>query len=77
MPLDPGHRTVDPPRVGAAYIWLIVVATFGVYMAFITPIAISLAIRVAQLSPGHEEYLGYITGAGALAACEENQTGCG
>ena len=43
-----------------------VLAQFGVFMAFITPIAISLAIRVEELAPGHEEYLGYITGAGAL-----------
>ncbi|MFJ8048292.1 MFS transporter [Streptomyces luteogriseus] len=43
-------------------------AIFGVYVAFVTPIAISLAVRVEQLAPGHEEYLGYITGAGGLAA---------
>ncbi|SNS68906.1 hypothetical protein SAMN05216276_10146 [Streptosporangium subroseum] len=36
-------------------------------MAFVTPIAISLAIRVTQLAPGHEEYLGYIIAA-VLAA---------
>ncbi|AWS44778.1 MFS transporter [Streptosporangium sp. 'caverna'] len=58
----------DPPEVGASYIWLMVLAVFGVFMAFVTPIAISLAIRVAQLAPGHEEYLGYIIGAGGLAA---------
>ncbi|QFG27045.1 MFS transporter [Actinomadura sp. WMMB 499] len=45
-----------------------VLAVFGVFMAFVTPIAISLAIRVEQLAPGHEEYLGYITGAGGIAA---------
>src|SRR3954467_8440111 len=54
-------------RVGRRYIWLMVLAQFGVWVAFITPIAISLAVRVGQLAPGHEEYLGYITGAGALA----------
>ena len=54
------------PKVGARYIWLMVLAQFGVFLAFITPIAISLAIRVQDLAPGHEEYLGYITGAGAL-----------
>jgi MFS family permease len=53
-------------KVDATYIWLIVTAQFGVFVAFITPIAISLAIRVGQLAPGREEYLGYITGAGAL-----------
>jgi len=55
------------PKVNATYIWLMVLAQFGVFVAFITPIAISLSIRVSQLAPAHEEYLGYITGAGAFA----------
>jgi MFS family permease len=54
------------PKVGSRYIWLMVLAQFGVFMAFITPIAISLAIRIQELAPANEEYLGYITGAGAL-----------
>jgi len=57
----------EQQKVGARYIWLMVLAQFGVFMAFITPLAISLAIRVQDLAPGREEYLGYITGAGALA----------
>lgn len=56
----------DLPKVGARYIWFMVLAQFGVFMAFITPLAISLTIRVNALSPGHPEYLGFITGAGAL-----------
>ncbi|MFC3996758.1 MFS transporter [Nocardiopsis sediminis] len=60
-----GAAVEDPPPVGPRYIWLMVLAQFGVFVAFITPIAISLAIRVEQLAPGNEEYLGYITGAGA------------
>ena len=56
------------PDVGPRYIWLQVLAQFGVFVAFITPLGISLAIRVGQLAPGHDEYLGYITGAGAFAA---------
>jgi MFS family permease len=55
------------PKVGPKYIWFMVLAQFGVFVAFITPLAISLAIRVQELAPEHEEYLGYITGAGALA----------
>ena len=42
-----------------------VLAQFGVFMAFITPIAISLAVRLGELAPNNQEYLGYITGAGA------------
>ncbi|XVQ15494.1 MFS transporter [Spirillospora sp. CA-255316] len=70
----PGHvgagttKDGDPPEVGASYIWLLILAVFGVFLAFVTPIAISLAIKVEQLAPGHEEYLGYITGAGGIAA---------
>jgi MFS family permease len=54
--------------IGAKYIWFIVLAQFGVFVAFITPLAISLSIRLAELAPNNQEYLGYITGAGALAA---------
>ncbi|MFE1396991.1 MFS transporter [Nocardiopsis dassonvillei] len=54
-------------EVGPRYIWLMVLAQFGVFVAFITPLAISLSIRVSQLAPENEEYLGYITGTGALA----------
>lgn len=54
------------PKVSSRYIWLMVLAQFGVFIAFITPLAISLAIRVNTLAPGHPEYLGFIVGAGAL-----------
>lgn len=56
----------DLPKVNARYIWFMVLAQFGVFMAFITPLAISLSIKLNALEPGREEYLGYITGAGAL-----------
>ncbi|MET0715563.1 MAG: MFS transporter [Mycetocola sp.] len=61
-----GTSTTEPPKVGSRYIWFMVLAQFGVFMAFITPLAISLTIRVNTLAPGHPEYLGFITGAGAL-----------
>lgn len=69
--LGQGEAPLDtaPPalkEVGALYIWLQVLGQFGVFIAFITPIAISLSIRLAELAPGHEEYLGFITGSGAL-----------
>ncbi len=57
---------VTSPVTGK-WIWLMVVAQFGVFVAFITPIAISLSIRLQAIAPGHDEYLGYITGAGAIA----------
>jgi MFS family permease len=54
------------PRVSARYIWLQVLGQGAVFIAFITPIAISLAVRLGELAPGHQEYLGFITGAGAF-----------
>ncbi|MGW0246225.1 MFS transporter [Nocardia goodfellowii] len=59
---------VEPPEMSRTYVWLMVFAIFGVFMAFVTPIAISMAIRVDELAPDHEEYLGYITGLGGIAA---------
>lgn len=56
----------EEQKVSSRYIWLQVLGQFGVFVAFITPIAISLSIRLAELAPGREEYLGYITGSGAL-----------
>jgi MFS family permease len=72
-PVDPdvlvAEATLPPDDlapVNARYIWFMVLAQFGVFMAFITPIAISLAVRLGELAPDNQEYLGYITGAGAL-----------
>jgi MFS family permease len=58
----------DLPRVSGRWILLLVLAVFGAYIAFVTPIAISLAIRVKDLAPNNEEYLGFILGAGSVAA---------
>ncbi|MER6007862.1 MFS transporter [Nonomuraea angiospora] len=55
----------DLPKVSARYIWFILLALFGTYVAFVTPIGISLAIRVKELAPDNEEYLGYVIGAAA------------
>lgn len=68
-----GLATAEPTepvlkKVPASYIWFQVLAQFGVFVAFITPLGISLSIRLAGLAPGHEEYLGYITGTGSLFA---------
>lgn len=55
------------PKVRSSYIWFLLLGMFGGQMALVTPTAISLAIRLSQLAPGREEYLGYIAGAGAAA----------
>ena len=68
--LEEGARTVTglirPTRASNSYIWLLVLAQFGIFVAFITPLAISLAVRLSMLAPGNEEYLGYITGSGSV-----------
>ncbi|MEV4668554.1 MFS transporter [Microbacterium sp. LWO12-1.2] len=63
---DAAQVPPELPKVNSRYIWFMVLAQFGVFMAFITPLAISLTIRVNTLAPGHPEYLGLIVGAGAL-----------
>ncbi|MDX6742230.1 MFS transporter [Actinocorallia sp. A-T 12471] len=55
-------------RAGFGFVGPLVLAQFGVYLAFVTPLAISLSIRIAQLAPGKVEYLGYVTGGGALVS---------
>ncbi|WP_235281698.1 MFS transporter [Microbacterium azadirachtae] len=57
---------IRPARASSSYIWLLILAQFGIFVAFITPLAISLAVRLAVLAPANEEYLGYITGSGSV-----------
>lgn len=66
--LDAEPPTDDLPSVGGKFIWFLVLAVLGVYVAFVTPIAMSLAIAVQDLAPGREEFLGYIIGAGSVVA---------
>ncbi|KQQ94219.1 MFS transporter [Leifsonia sp. Leaf325] len=58
----------DRPKVSATFITLLALGLFGTYLAFVTPIAISLAIRVNALAPDNAEYLGIVLGFGSLAA---------
>jgi MFS family permease len=58
----------DLPKVSARYIWFLLLALFGTYVAFVTPIALSLAIRVKELAPANEEYLGYVIGVAAAVS---------
>ncbi|MDT0328561.1 MFS transporter [Nocardiopsis lambiniae] len=64
-PLVAGTPGDDLPEVGPRYIWFLLIALFGTYVALVTPIAISLAIRVKELAPANEEYLGYVIGTAA------------
>ena len=55
-------------RVGAKYIWFLILANLGGFVALVAPIGISLALRVQELAPQHVELLGYVVGAGAAVA---------
>jgi MFS family permease len=58
----------DRPKVSKGFITMLGVGFFASYVAFVTPVAISLAIQVKALAPNNEEYLGLILGLGSLAA---------
>lgn len=63
-----GPDLVAPPlkRVSASYLFWITVANFGAGMAMMVPLSYSLAVRISELEPGHEEVLGYVTGSAQL-----------
>jgi len=63
-----GADTPGLPKAKAGWIAALVVGVFGAYIAFVTPIAISLALRVNALAPDNSEYLGIILSVGALAS---------
>ncbi|WP_284984482.1 MFS transporter [Arthrobacter sp. efr-133-TYG-118] len=65
VPVETTSAPTVRSRVSGLYVWMIVIATFGGFVALVAPIAISLAIRVQALEPAHEEYLGFIVGIGA------------
>ncbi|TMR94140.1 MFS transporter [Nonomuraea basaltis] len=52
----------DLPSASASYIFWMMAANFGISMAFVVPLSFSLAVRIDELAPGHEEVLGYVTG---------------
>ncbi|MFF2485087.1 MFS transporter [Microbacterium sp. NPDC058062] len=55
-------------RVGAGYIWLLILATLGAYVAMVAPIGISLSLKVQQLAPANVEVLGYVIGLAAVVS---------
>lgn len=59
-------------RVSARYIWFLILATFGTFVALVAPIGISLSLRVQELAPQNTELLGYVVGAGATVGAIAN-----
>ena len=54
----------DEPQapVSRSYIFWLMLASFGASIAMMVPLSYGIAVRIAELDPGHEEVLGYITG---------------
>ncbi|WP_345800122.1 MFS transporter [Microbacterium sp. AZCO] len=63
-PVTTNLPTTDGPtkKVSKSFILWLFFLNFGASMAFIVPMSYSLALRIQELAPGHEEYLGYATG---------------
>lgn len=55
----------DRPRVPTSYITFLLLALFGANLAFVTPIALSLAIQIQALAPDNVESLGLVLGIAA------------
>jgi MFS family permease len=66
----PAHRPTESGRRVPRYLVTgYVLATFGLNMALLTPIASTLALKIAEVAPGQKETaLGLITGLGAIVA---------
>ncbi|KUN57980.1 MFS transporter [Streptomyces canus] len=60
----PAPEIEAPPmrRVGRGYLLWLMIASFGGSLALMVPLSYSLAVRIDDLAPGHEEQLGYVTG---------------
>lgn len=75
LPFLPDPQTTPPYTatssqrpVSRMTVALLVTATFGGSMAMIVPMAFTLALRLNQLAPGREEFLGYMLGIGSLCS---------
>jgi len=64
-PAEPATPEIQAPplqTVGRGYLLWLMLASFGGSLALMVPLSYSLAVRIDDLSPGHEERLGYVTG---------------
>ncbi|MEU1183266.1 MFS transporter [Streptomyces sp. NPDC005820] len=66
----PATPEIEAPalqRVGRDYLAWLMIASFGGALALMVPLSYSLAVRISDLAPGHEERLGYVTGSAQFA----------
>ncbi|MEU0449257.1 MFS transporter [Streptomyces tendae] len=65
--------TPVPGRLSTPVLLAYALATLGMWMAMLTPVILTLAVRVEQLDPGHKEArLSLILGAGAVVGLVSN-----
>lgn len=71
---EDGHlRITSTPDVSIWFIARYSMAVVGLFLGLLTPVTITLALRVAELNPGDKSAtLGWIMGGGALAAMLSN-----
>lgn len=67
-PLAQHRHSGEPAPVHGGWVARLLLAQFGVFLAQITVMAFTLSVRIQQLAPGHQEYLGYVLGVGSLTA---------
>lgn len=65
---DAGRSTHPAERVSGRWIAMILLAQFGVFLAQITVMAFTLAVRLDRIAQAHQEYLGYVLGIGSLTS---------
>ncbi|MEV4644986.1 MFS transporter [Saccharopolyspora sp. NPDC049357] len=67
------ERRLEPERASAAFVAVYALAYLGLWVALLTPVVVSLAVRVQQIDPdGKEGSLALVTGVGALLALVAN-----
>ncbi|MGJ8521666.1 hypothetical protein R84981_000327 [Carnimonas sp. R-84981] len=73
----PAAHSPSTTRVSRLFILLYWLADIGIFLAVMTPVSITMAIRVADLFPDHKAaYLGIILGVGSLGSMIANPV-CG
>ena len=66
-------QSVSTMRVGAGYMWALSLAQFGLFVALLTPVMVSMSIKATELNPtSPESVVGSVLPFGALGALFAN-----
>ena len=67
------ERRLEPARASATFVAVYALAYLGLWVALLTPVVVTLAVRVQQIDPGGKEgSLALVAGVGALLALVAN-----